>query len=62
MKQETRYKYQKRIKELQQDREALYSFRAALQVVYDHLDSAIAEGKTQVHAVYLLRAIKKVWK
>jgi hypothetical protein len=62
MKQETRYYYQKKIKELEKDRDALSSFREALRIVHDHLDSAVAEGKTQVHAVYLIRAIRRVWK
>jgi hypothetical protein len=62
VKKETRYKYQKRIRDLERDRDTLQVFRYALNDIQGALDEAIREGKTTVHAVYLVRAMKKVWR
>lgn len=62
MNQETRYRYQKKIRELEKHRDDAVWLRLALNDIQSAADEALREGKTVVHLVYLLRAFKKVWR
>lgn len=64
---ETRYRYQKTIRDLRRENSELqdkcYNFRQALSDIHSKVDEAVAEGKTVLHIVYVLRAIRsRMWK
>ena len=66
MKQETRYRLQKRIKELEADRQRLiderYEFRGACSEIYEGALQVLNKNHTSISISWILGRLRRVWK
>lgn len=66
MKKETKYRYEKRIKELESENlrllDHLYDYRTACSEIYDGIVQALTKGHTSTSIPWILLRLKRIWR